>query len=97
LNVYLRYRAIVIANRDEFRARGNASLGPWAERSVILASGDLQAGGTWCSIDRNRRMGLVTNYRELARPRRNAPTLGTGQRFSGDVTGARWTPRVTGR
>lgn len=84
-NVHPRYRAIVIANRDEFHARESAALGPWAERSEILAGRDLQAGGTWFGINRSRRMGLVTNYRELARPRRNAPTRG---RLVSDFLGA---------
>ncbi|MFM8480311.1 MAG: NRDE family protein [Gammaproteobacteria bacterium] len=84
-NAHPRYRAIVIANRDEFHARESAALGPWQERTDILAGRDLQAGGTWFGIDRRRRMGLVTNYRELARPRRNAPTRG---RLVSDFLGA---------
>ncbi|MBM4225177.1 MAG: NRDE family protein [Gammaproteobacteria bacterium] len=88
-NVHPRYRVIVIANRDEFHARESAALGPWAERSEILAGRDLQAGGTWFGIDRNRRMGLVTNYRELARPRRDAPTRG---RLVSDFLGTQQEP-----
>ncbi|NBX40887.1 MAG: NRDE family protein [Gammaproteobacteria bacterium] len=75
-NVHPRYRAIVIANRDEFHARESAALGPWEERGEILAGRDLQAGGTWFALDRQRRFGLITNYRERARPRRSAPTRG---------------------
>jgi len=75
-NVHPRYRAIVIANRDEYHARSSAALAPWEEAADILAGRDLQAGGTWFGMDRRRRLGLVTNYREPARPRRNAPTRG---------------------
>lgn len=75
-NVHPRYRAIVIANRDEYHARSSAALAPWEEAADVLAGRDLQAGGTWFGMDRRRRIGLVTNFREPARPRRNAPTRG---------------------
>jgi uncharacterized protein with NRDE domain len=66
----------VLANRDEYHARAAAPLGPWAEGGRILGGRDLQAGGTWFGIDRRRRIGLVTNFRERARPRPDAPTRG---------------------
>ncbi len=66
----------MIPNRDEFHARESAALGPWQDGGEILAGRDLQTGGTWFGIDRRRRLGLITNYRKLARPRRNAPTRG---------------------
>ena len=75
-NVHPRYRAVVIANRDEFHGRAAAPLGPWREDGRILAGRDLQAGGTWFGIDHRRRFGLVTNFRERARPRPGAPTRG---------------------
>jgi uncharacterized protein with NRDE domain len=75
-NAHPRYRAVVIANRDEYHARAATSLAPWPDQPRILAGRDLQAGGTWFGVDRRRRLGLVTNYRELARPRRSAPTRG---------------------
>ena len=74
--VHPRYRVVVAANRDEFHARPTAPLAPWADPPQILAGRDLQAGGTWIGLDRERRFGLVTNYRELAQPRHTAPTRG---------------------
>lgn len=93
-NVHPRYRAVMIANRDEYHARAATPLAPWADEPRILAGRDLQAGGTWFGIDRQRRLGLITNYRELARPRRNAPTRGglvsgflRGQRSAAEFLG----------
>jgi uncharacterized protein with NRDE domain len=71
-----RYRVVVAANRDEFHARPTAPLAPWADQPRVLAGRDLQAGGTWIGLDADRRFGLVTNFRELARPRHTAPSRG---------------------
>ncbi|MGE3667693.1 MAG: NRDE family protein, partial [Steroidobacteraceae bacterium] len=70
-----RYRLIVAANRDEYHARATAALAPWAD-APVLAGRDLEAGGAWLGIDRGRRFGLVTNYRELARRPAGAPSRG---------------------
>jgi uncharacterized protein with NRDE domain len=71
-----RYRLIVAANRDEFHERPTAPLAAWPEPNDILAGRDLRAGGTWMGIDRCHRFGAVTNFRELQRPRRSAPSRG---------------------
>ena len=75
-NAHPIYRAVVVANRDEFHARAAAPLGAWPDAAHLLAGRDLQAGGTWFGLDTRRRFGLITNFRERARPRRNAPTRG---------------------
>ncbi|HZO24224.1 MAG TPA: NRDE family protein [Steroidobacteraceae bacterium] len=71
-----RYRLIVAANRDEYHERPAAPLGKWALPDAILAGRDLRAGGTWLGIDRGRRFGVVTNFRELQRPLPEAPSRG---------------------
>lgn len=71
-----RYRLIVAANRDEFHERPTAPVAKWPEPNAILAGQDLRAGGTWFGLDRRRRFGAVTNFRELQRPRRSAPSRG---------------------
>jgi uncharacterized protein with NRDE domain len=71
-----RYRLIVAANRDEFHARPATALGVWAPPHNLLAGRDIQAGGTWLGVDPARRFGVITNYREMARARRNAPSRG---------------------
>ena len=71
-----RYRLVVAANRDEFHARAAAPLARWPAPADILAGRDLRARGTWLGVDRARRFGVVTNYRELQPPRAGAPSRG---------------------
>jgi uncharacterized protein with NRDE domain len=71
-----RYRLVVAANRDEFHERPAAPLAPWPPGGELLAGKDLRAGGTWLALDRARRFGVVTNFRELQRPRAGAPSRG---------------------
>src|SRR5690348_3649506 len=71
-----RYRLILAANRDEYHERTAEPLAKWPEPSAILAGRDVRAGGTWLGLDRTRRFGVVTNFRELQRPRRSAPSRG---------------------
>jgi uncharacterized protein with NRDE domain len=74
--VHARYRLVVAANRDEFHARAAAPLAKWPPPSELLAGRDLRAQGTWLGIDRARRFGVVTNFRELQPPRPGAPSRG---------------------
>lgn len=71
-----RYRLVVAANRDEFHERPAAPLAKWGPPDEILAGRDLRAHGTWLGLDRQRRFGVITNFRELQRPRPDAPTRG---------------------
>src|ERR1700749_3919130 len=71
-----RYRLIVAANRDEFHARPAAAMAKWAAPDDFVAGRDLKAGGTWLGIDRQRRFGVVTNFRELQRSPPDAPSRG---------------------
>ena len=73
---HARYRLVVAANRDEFHARAAAPLSRWAPPADILAGRDLRSQGTWLGIDRARRFGVVTKYRELQPPRAGAPSRG---------------------
>jgi uncharacterized protein with NRDE domain len=74
--VHPRYRLVVAANRDEFHERPAAALARWPAPAQILAGRDLRANGTWLALDRQRRFGVVTNFRELQRPRAAAPSRG---------------------
>lgn len=71
-----RYRLVVAANRDEFHERPAAALAQWPPPATFLAGRDLRAQGTWLALDRARRFGAVTNYRELQPPRAAAPSRG---------------------
>jgi len=70
------YRLIVAANRDEYHERPAAPLAKWPPPSELIAGRDLGAGGTWLGIDRERRFGVVTNFRELQQPEPAAPSRG---------------------
>lgn len=74
-----RYRLVLAANRDEFHARPTDPMDHWPDGPAsppILAGRDRQAGGTWLGIGRDRRVGVVTNFREPSRPAPGAPTRG---------------------
>src|SRR6202035_84470 len=75
-NAHPGYRLILAANRDELHARPAAPLAKWPD-AAILAGRDLVAGGTWLGIDRRRRFGIVTNFREWpATPTTIGPSRG---------------------
>ena len=75
-NAHPRYRLVIAANRDEYHERPTAALSHWPAPDDILAGRDLRAGGTWLGIDRRRRFGIVTNFRDLVRAPAEAPTRG---------------------
>ena len=60
------YPLVVAANRDEFYARPTARADFWADAPEVIAGRDLEAGGTWLGITRDRRFAAVTNVREAA-------------------------------
>lgn len=70
-----RYRLVVAANRDEFHERPAAPLARWGTPE-ILAGRDLRAGGTWLAVDRGRRFGVVTNFRDMQAPVPGSPSRG---------------------
>ena len=79
--VHPRERLIIAANRDEYHERPAAPLGNWQTVSgevatEILAGRDLRAGGTWLAVDRERRAGVVTNFRDLQPPQPHSPSRG---------------------
>lgn len=71
-----RYALVVAANRDEYHERPAAPLAKWPAATELLAGRDLRAQGTWLGINRERRFGVVTNFRELQRTRAGAPSRG---------------------
>jgi uncharacterized protein with NRDE domain len=74
--VHPRYSLVVAANRDEFHERPAAALARWPAPHDILAGRDQRAGGTWLGLDRARRFGVVTNFRDLQTPKPDAPSRG---------------------
>jgi uncharacterized protein with NRDE domain len=70
------YPLVVAANRDEFFARPTAPAAFWPEAPKILAGRDLEAGGTWLGVTRDRRFAALTNFRDPAQQRKGAPSRG---------------------
>src|SRR5580698_5371938 len=70
------YRLIVAANRDELHARPTAPMAVWSDAPDILAGRDLTAQGTWLAVDRRRRFGVITNFRDVQARRPEAPSRG---------------------
>ncbi len=70
------YQLVVAANRDEFLSRPTAPLDFLDKEKTILAGRDLQGGGTWLGITAQLKFAAITNYREPAANRADAPSRG---------------------
>ena len=70
------YPLIIAANRDEFYDRPASSIGLWPEYPNILAGKDLTGGGTWLGVTKSGYFAMLTNYRDMANIKANAPTRG---------------------
>ena len=70
------YPLVVAANRDEFFARPTAPAAFWSDAPQVLAGRDLEAGGTWMGVTRSGRFAALTNYRDPAHTRKDAPSRG---------------------
>ncbi len=66
-NAHEQYPLVVAANRDEFFNRPTAPLEFWEDHNEILAGRDLDKGGTWMGINKNGKIAMVTNYRDMSR------------------------------
>ncbi|MDZ4164996.1 MAG: NRDE family protein [Smithellaceae bacterium] len=70
------YRLILAANRDEFYARPTARAAFWDDDPQVLAGRDLRGGGAWLGITRQGRFAALTNFRDPASLREDAPSRG---------------------
>lgn len=71
-----RFRLILAANRDEFYERPTAPLSFWTDAPKILAGRDLKEQGTWMGVDRSGRFAALTNFRDPASVKPEAPSRG---------------------
>ncbi|MGC4020474.1 MAG: NRDE family protein [Cyclobacteriaceae bacterium] len=77
-----KYKLIVAANRDEFYGRKTEAATFWEDHPQILGGRDLEARkpdgtcGTWMGVNKNGRIAMVTNYRDLKNLKQQAPSRG---------------------
>ncbi len=72
------YALILAANRDEFYARPTRKAQFWIEEGYpnIIAGKDLEAGGTWMGVHKNKKWAALTNYRDLTKLKNAPPSRG---------------------
>ena len=75
-NVHPSYRLILAANRDEFYERPSAPADFWEDQPHVLAGRDLKEGGTWLGVTKKGKFAAITNYRDPASWKNNAPSRG---------------------
>jgi uncharacterized protein with NRDE domain len=82
VNQHPNYKLIVAANRDEFYARRTSAAEFWKNHPAIIGGCDLEAVkpdgtcGTWMAMNKNGRIAMVTNYRDLKNLKTIAPSRG---------------------
>jgi uncharacterized protein with NRDE domain len=67
---------VAVGNRDEFYDRPAEPAGWWPECPDLFAGRDLRSGGTWLGVTRAGRFAAVTNIRNPAMLKPDAPTRG---------------------
>lgn len=76
LNHHPVYKLIVAANRDEFYNRRTSAASYWKDYPNVVGGRDLEAGGTWMGMTTGGKISMLTNYRDPANIRADAPSRG---------------------
>lgn len=71
-----KYPLIFAANRDEFYKRPTAPMHFRKQTPSILAGKDLEQGGTWFGVHKNGSFAALTNFRDPASIKQDAPSRG---------------------
>ncbi|MGF1671362.1 MAG: NRDE family protein [Balneolaceae bacterium] len=70
------YNLIFASNRDEYYDRPACSARIWNEGPDIIAGKDLEKNGTWLAVRRSGSFAAVTNFRDPANIKPDAPSRG---------------------
>lgn len=70
------YKLILASNRDEFYDRPTKKLSFWQDNQAILAGRDEKNNGTWLGMTDNWKLSCITNFRDPASLKNNAPSRG---------------------
>ncbi|MBI1286453.1 MAG: hypothetical protein GC178_02635 [Flavobacteriales bacterium] len=76
INESTEFPFILLANRDEFRARPAAKAAFWKDHPEVLAGRDLEGMGTWLGVNTRGEIAFLTNYRHPDYFNRKGPTRG---------------------
>lgn len=76
VDTHPRYALVLAANRDEYFDRPTADAAFWPEAPHVVAGKDRRAGGTWLGVTRGGRIAAITNYRDPASLKSDAPSRG---------------------
>ena len=69
-------KLILAANRDEFFSRPTKAASFWDDGNT-LGGIDLKHGGSWLAVNRRGRLAAITNYRDPANIKAEAPSRGS--------------------
>ncbi|MGB9151200.1 MAG: NRDE family protein [Burkholderiales bacterium] len=70
------HRLILAANRDEFHRRPTEPARWWGDAPDIFAGRDLEKSGTWMGVNKNGKFAALTNFRDPAQRKSQAPSRG---------------------
>jgi uncharacterized protein with NRDE domain len=96
-NTHPEYRLILAANRDEFHARPTQAALWWNDTPDIFAGRDLEKTGTWMGVTRDGKFSALTNFRDPAQRKSNAPSRGllVSDYFRGELSPAAYLAQLT--